>query len=37
LHWHVNLEQNNEENGEMIISYQELYQSMMIMLKQDAP
>ena len=36
LHWHVNLEQNNEENGEMIQHYQELYQSMMNMLKQDA-
>jgi hypothetical protein len=21
LHWHVNLEQNNEENGEMIENY----------------
>lgn len=32
LHWHVNLEQNNDENGEMIQNYIELYQSLMSML-----
>ena len=33
LHWHVNLEQNNEENGEMVPHYQDLYKSLMQMLE----
>jgi len=38
LHWHVNLEQNNDENGEnMIRNYQDLYSSLMNMLRNDSP
>jgi flagellar biosynthesis/type III secretory pathway chaperone len=31
------LEQQNEENGDMTKNYFELYQSLMAMLRQDAP